>query len=68
MTNKRSVVPTTVSVWDITGREDYFKLDTHGFQLCRHEVTSRCRNGGYASDEIIKTEYYPEMEQLLKNV
>lgn len=62
------MVPTSVSVSDITGREDDFKLDTHGFQLCRHEVTSRCRDGGYASDEMIKAEYYPEMERLLKNV
>lgn len=62
------MVSTTVFVSDITGREDHFKLDTHGFQLCRHEVKSQCRDDGYTNDDMIKAEYYSEMEQLLKNV
>lgn len=62
------MIPTTVSVSDITGREDHFKLDTHGFQLCQHEVKSQCRENGYTNDEMIKAEYYPEMAQLLKHV
>lgn len=62
------MVPTEVTVSDMTGRENHFKLDTHGFQLCRHEVQSQCRDGGYTDDEIIKAKYYPEMEQVLKDV
>lgn len=62
------MVPTTVSISDITGREESFKLDTHGFQLYRHEVKSRCRDDEYTNDEMIKAGYYPEMEQLLKDV
>lgn len=68
VTNKRSTVPTTVSVSDITGREDTFTLDRHGFQLCRHNVKSQCAKEGYDNEQRIEEEYYPEMEQLLKDV
>ena len=57
-----------MSVSDITGQEENFTLDRHGFQLCRHEVKSRCLEDAYSDDKRIKDEYYPEMEQLLKEV
>ena len=55
-----------MSVADITGREDSFTLDRHGFQLCQHK--SELPEEGYEDDERIKGEYYPEMEKLLKDV
>ena len=57
-----------MSVSDITGQEDNFTLDRHGFQLCRHEVKSQCREDEYSDEMRIKDEYYLEMEQLLKEV
>ena len=68
VTNKRSMVATTVSVSDITGQEDAFTLDRHGFQLCRHDVKSQCAKEGYGNEKLIEEEYYPVMEQLLKDV
>ncbi|GAB1317186.1 7alpha-cephem-methoxylase P8 chain [Madurella fahalii] len=66
VTNKRSLVPTPVAVTDITGREDQFTLDGNGFQFCHHE--SNFREGGYRDEGKVEAEYYPEMEQLLKDV
>ena len=67
VTNKRSTIATTVVVSDITGQEN-FTLDHHGFQLYRHDVRSSCRDYEYRDDKAIKDEYYPEMEELLKEV
>lgn len=69
VTNKRAVVPITVTVNDITGEEDKFKLDSSGFQLCRHKPSTTLGIREYFSQEArIKTEYYSEMEVLLKDV
>jgi hypothetical protein len=62
------MVPTTVTVTDITGQEGMFTLDSVGFQLCHHEVKSDCREEGYRDKDKVEAEYYAEMEQLLKNV
>ncbi|KAL1874770.1 hypothetical protein VTK73DRAFT_189 [Phialemonium thermophilum] len=66
VTNKRTMIPTQVTVSDITGREDQFTLDKTGFQLFRHEDKSPCRLDGYRDEERIKTEYFAEMEQMMK--
>lgn len=68
VTNKRSTIATNVSVSDISGREDTFTLDRHGFQLCRHEAKSPCAEKGYGNEKEIEEEYYPEMEQFLKDM
>lgn len=51
-------------VTDITGSEDQYTLDSHGFQLCDH--VSRVKE--FDNDDRIKEEYYPEVEQLVREV
>ncbi|VBB74927.1 Putative protein of unknown function [Podospora comata] len=51
-------------VTDITGDESKYTLDSHGFQLYRHESKEK----DFSDDDKIKAEYYPEVEQLLKDV
>lgn len=62
------MIPTAVTVTDITGQEGMFTLDKNGFQLCHHEIKSNCRESGYHDKDRVEAEYYPEMEQLLKDV
>ena len=62
------MVATEVSVSDITGHQDAFTLDHQGFQLCRHTLKSTCLEDAFTEEARIKNEYYPEMEQLLKDV
>ena len=57
-------VPLEVVVKDISGHEKEYALDTHGFQLVQH--TSKQKE--FVDEEVIKAEYYPEVEQLLKEV
>lgn len=62
------MVPTTVTVTDITDQKGMFTLDRNGFQLCHHKVMSSCREDGYHDKNKVEAEYYSEMEQLLKDV
>ncbi len=57
-----------VEVADISGRESDFNLDNCGFQLCRYKSTSQCRDDGYHDAAMIAGDYFPECEQLLKDV
>lgn len=50
-------------VKDISGEENNYTLDSHGFQIYRHESQEK----KFEDDEKIKAEYYPETEQLLKD-
>ncbi|KAK4645176.1 hypothetical protein QC761_000610 [Podospora bellae-mahoneyi] len=50
-------------VTDITGDESKYTLDSHGFQLYQHESKEK----DFSDDDKIKAEYYPEVEQLLKD-
>ncbi len=68
MTNERAAVAARVEVADISGRESDFNLDNCGFQLCRHESTSLCSDDGYHDTAMIIRDYFPECEQLLKDV
>jgi len=52
-----------VTIKDITGDEDKYDLDSHGFQFVKHESKEK----EFADDEKIKAEYYPEIGQLLKD-
>ena len=52
-----------VTVHDISGEEDRYALDSHGFQIYRHESQEKEFN----DDDKIKAEYWPETEQLLKD-
>ncbi|KAK3905520.1 hypothetical protein C8A05DRAFT_30685 [Staphylotrichum tortipilum] len=60
----RPTVSVDVDVTDITGRESKYTLDSHGFQLVKHES----REKRFLDEDEIKGIYYPETEQLLKDV
>lgn len=53
-----------VTIHDISGEEDKYTLDTYGFQFVKHESKEK----GFHDVEKIKAEYYPETEQLVKDV
>jgi len=53
----------SVIIHDIAGDEDKYTLDSHGFQFVKHESQEK----DFLDDGKIKAEYYPEVEQLLKN-
>ncbi|KAL2159074.1 hypothetical protein VTH06DRAFT_2833 [Thermothelomyces fergusii] len=60
----RPTVAVQVEVIDISGNEDKYTLDRHGFQFVRHESKEK----DFLNEEQIKSFYYPETEQLLKDV
>ncbi|KAI1081702.1 hypothetical protein F5B20DRAFT_52948 [Whalleya microplaca] len=64
VTNKRPTVPQEVIVRDITGEEDKYTLDSHGFQFRRHASKAQ----DFHDPEKVEAEYYPESAQLLKEV
>lgn len=51
-------------VTDITGSEEQYTLDSHGFQLYDHVS----RMEVFDDDDRIKEEYYPEVEELVRKV
>jgi hypothetical protein len=53
-----------VTVRDVRGREKDFTLDGNGFQLHRNTASEK----EFIDDEKIKSGYYAETEQLLKDV
>lgn len=55
--------PVQVQVKDIRGEEQEYVLDKYGFQIYPHVSTEK----EFLDDEKIKREYYPEVEQLLKD-
>lgn len=46
----------------MTGKEDMYSLDRHGFQLVRHESQEK----EFVDEIRLKGAYYVEMEQLYK--
>ncbi|KAL1871139.1 hypothetical protein Daus18300_004884 [Diaporthe australafricana] len=64
ITNERPHLPHSVVISDVTGDEDHYTLDSHGFQYCR----SKSKETRFVDDEMIESEYYSECEQLLKDV
>ncbi|KAI1508873.1 GAG-pre-integrase domain containing protein [Pyrenophora tritici-repentis] len=60
----RPTEPHTITVHDVRGQEDQFTLDVNGFQFHKH--TSQEKD--FVDEEMIKSRYYPETEQLLKDV
>ena len=53
----------SVTVRDARGKEDEFTLDGNGFQFYKHVSQEKA----FVDDEQIKSQYYPEVEQLLKD-
>jgi hypothetical protein len=68
VTNERATIATRVTVKDISGEEEKYTLNNCGFQLVHHETKSSCTEDGYRDVQRIQSEYFPECEQLLKNV
>jgi hypothetical protein len=62
--NERRMTARQVVVQDVTGKEDEFSLDTHGFQYHRHESSEK----GFGDEARIREVYFPECEQLLCSV
>lgn len=63
-TYERPTVAQNVVIHDISGDEDKYTLDSHGFQVTKHESKEK----DFLDEEKIKAEYYPEVEQLLKDL
>jgi hypothetical protein len=59
----RPHVAQQVVVHDISGDEDRYTLDSHGFQIYPHESNEK----EFQDDDRIKADYYPETERLLKD-
>ncbi|KAK0731043.1 hypothetical protein B0H67DRAFT_597001 [Lasiosphaeris hirsuta] len=64
ITNERPHRAHRFIVTDISGDEDQYTLDSHGFQYYRHES----RENLFTDEQAIRTAYYDECEQLLKDV
>ncbi|GIC87859.1 uncharacterized protein Aud_004250 [Aspergillus udagawae] len=60
----RPLISIPATIHDVSGHERDYTLDSHGFQFHYHE--SRLKD--FLDDEEIRAEYYPEIEQLLKDV
>jgi hypothetical protein len=54
----------TVTIHDVRGGEDRFDLDVNGFKFLKLPAKER----SVESDEIIRGEYYPELEVVLKTL
>src|SRR5271170_4920587 len=53
-----------IKIYDIRGHEQDFSLDKTGFQVCPHKSSQT----EFADEEKIKSIYYKEVEELLKEV
>ena len=56
--------PVDATITDITGIEDKFSLDNDGFALVHHVSNV----DDFRDEKIVQTHYYPELEQLMKEV
>lgn len=63
-TYERPVNTQDVTIHDVTGDEDKYTLDSHGFQF----VPSVSVEKDFLDDDQIKDRYYKEVDQLLKDV
>ncbi|KAI0172501.1 hypothetical protein GGR52DRAFT_544864 [Hypoxylon sp. FL1284] len=63
-TYERPVSPHPVHVTDVRGKKADYTLDGSGFQFHRHTA----REKDFDDDDHIRAVYYPETEQLLKDV
>ena len=52
-----------VTIHDVAGDEQKYTIDSHGFQYVNHESKEK----DFVDNEQIKAQYYPEVEQLLKD-
>jgi hypothetical protein len=64
ISNERPHLAHDVVVTDVSGDEDQYSLDSHGFQYVRHRSDEKY----FTDDSKIRDVYYKECEQLLKSV
>jgi hypothetical protein len=64
VTNERPHKAWPFQISDVSGNEDRYTLDGHGFQYCRHES---CETS-FTDEKQIQMAYYPECEQLIKSI
>ncbi|KAJ3561461.1 hypothetical protein NPX13_g8939 [Xylaria arbuscula] len=64
--NERPHIAKPAIIRDVTGEEANYTLDEHGFHFCRRE--SSLRGGDFHDSELVQAKYYPEAEQLLKDM
>ncbi|KAH8203873.1 hypothetical protein TruAng_001937 [Truncatella angustata] len=64
ITNERPHRPHRFVVSDVSGDEDRYTLDGHGFQYIRHESKEK----DFVDEQRIRAEYYPECAQALQDV
>jgi hypothetical protein len=62
---RRKFDPRTVSITDIRGAEEHFKLETNGFQVVRNKWPETKVD---ATDQQVKDVVYPETRRLLKQL
>jgi len=60
---ERPTEPLDVTVHDIRGEEGNYSLDKNGFEIYPHRSVEK----DFVDDDQIKAQYYPEVEQLLKD-
>jgi hypothetical protein len=56
--------PVQATVTDVSGDENKYNLDDHGFQLVRQVTAVK----DFFDENNVKSHYYPEIEKLLKEV
>ena len=61
---RREHDPREVVITDIRGREEDFKLDVQGFQMAQQESKEKV----FDDDARIREVYYPECEELVKEL
>lgn len=64
ITNERPHRPHSFVISDVSGEEDQYSLDSHGFQFHRRSCTDK----EFLDDRKIEAEYYPECAELLRAV
>lgn len=64
ITNERPHCAHDFVVNDVSGEEDNYTLDSHGFQYVRHESSER----EFTDDSPVREVYYEECERILQNV
>ncbi|KAK3994435.1 hypothetical protein QBC44DRAFT_391705 [Cladorrhinum sp. PSN332] len=64
VSNKRPHRACKFIISDITGEEDSYTLDKHGFEYVKHESEDK----EFTDEQAIRSHYYPECEKLIKDV
>ena len=64
VTNERPHRAHDFTITDLSGEEENYTLDSHGFQYIRHESGDK----DFTDEQAIQSAYYQECEQLIKDV